>query len=77
MARTVTTGEVKRARHTMNSHDQVHCAACGEIVSGPHQATAQPKGRGMWARECSACGVITWYDVDNDGVPYGSYGKDR
>ena len=58
--------EVKRARHTYDDHDHVHCAGCNAIVTGPHQATAQPKGKGMWARECSDCGVVTWYDVDNE-----------
>jgi hypothetical protein len=65
--------EVKRARHTYDDHDHVYCAACGELVSGPHQATAHPKGRGAWARECSACGVVTHYDVD-DGQPFGTLG---
>lgn len=67
-----TSGEVKRARHTYDDHEHVHCAGCNAIVSGPHQSTNQPKGKGMWARECSDCGVITWYDVDNDGKAYGS-----
>lgn len=56
--------EVKRAQHQYSDHDHVFCAGCGEQVSGPHQATAQPKGKGQWARECSKCGVITWYDLD-------------
>ena len=74
MARQSTSGEVKRARHTMDDHDHVHCAGCGEIVSGPHQSTAQPKGKGMYARQCSSCDVITWYDVDSDGIAYGAFG---
>jgi hypothetical protein len=63
--------EVQRARHTYADHDHAHCAACGERLTGPHQATAQTKGRGAWARECGACGVVTWYDVDNEEASHG------
>lgn len=65
MSKVHTSYEVKRARHNANSHTEVHCAACGELVTGPYQSTAQPVGKGAWAIECSACGVVTWYDVDD------------
>lgn len=64
MSRQAKSYEVKRARHRYADHEHVHCAGCNAIVSGPHQATAQPFGQGQWARECNACGVVTWYDVE-------------
>lgn len=60
-------GEPQLAPRVMKDHDHVRCAACGRILDGPHQATLHhTKGAGMWARQCSHCEVITWYDVEDE-----------
>ena len=63
----VTSYEVRRARHVFCTHEDASCAACGKQTTGTFQATAQPYGKGSWAMECSDCGVVTWYDVDQKG----------
>ena len=57
-----------QARYTFADHASVHCAKCGKLVSGPHQATGLSKGKGHWARECSKCGMVTRYDVESENL---------
>lgn len=64
--KTSTSCEIKVAAHKFTDHDHVHCAECGKLVSGPSQAANQAPWK--WARQCSACGVVTWYNVESEAL---------